>query len=158
MAGRQDWRTPPWLFEILSERFGPYKLDAAASKENSLCGESYYDGALQGGDGLNQPWIDPTFCNPPFNRAGDWAAKAHHEWSQRNVKSTLILPAGCSQRWFHEYVLNKAMVLYPTKRIQFCLPDGSPSDSANGDSMIVVYGFGVTGFCGIDLSVYGEPT
>ncbi|GAF81494.1 unnamed protein product [marine sediment metagenome] len=139
MANRQNWRTPQWLFDALNERFGPFVLDAAASKENALC-KRYHDGVRS--DGLSNSWMDRTFCNPPFSHAGDWVEKA---WGERTAmcRSVLLLPVGCSQAWFHDWVLRSktAHILYPTKRISFLLPDGTPTKNADRDTMIVTFGY-----------------
>ena len=93
---RQDWRTPPWLFKLLNEKFGFFMLDAAATGDNSLC-NVFLDKEF---DGLVQNWMDPTFCNPPFKNFGHWMEKAWLEWSERKVRSVLVGPTGCSQAWF----------------------------------------------------------
>jgi phage N-6-adenine-methyltransferase len=138
---RQDWRTPPWLFKLLSKRYGPFAMDAAAAEENTLC--SFFST-----DGLNDPWINPTFCNPPFKNFGDWVKKAHSEFFDRGVRSCLIGPVGCSQSWFHRYAKD-GVILAPTKRICFLLPDGTyPRDEVTGkptgadrDTMIYLFDY-----------------
>ena len=131
---RQDWRTPPWLFNLLDSRFGPFKLDAAATADNALCVEF-------SSDGLNDDWVSPTFCNPPFKRFGDWVKKAHTEYIRRDVKSCLLGPTACSQAWFHWYLVD-GIVLVPTSRISFCHPDGTPTKGADRDTMIYLFGYG----------------
>jgi phage N-6-adenine-methyltransferase len=140
-VSRQDWRTPPWLFAMLDRMYGPFAMDAAASEENTLC--SFFST-----DGLNDPWLNPTFCNPPFRNFGDWMRKAHSEFSCRRVRSCLIGPVGCSQSWFHKYAQD-VVVLAPTKRICFLLPDSTyPVDEKTGkptgadrDTMIYLFGY-----------------
>lgn len=117
-------------------------MDAAATGENALC-EKFST------DGLNDQWMSPTFCNPPFKRFGDWVEKAHSELVDNGVASCIIGPSACSQSWFHRY-LPDGIVLAPTKRICFLLPDGTyPRDKktgkpsgANGDTMIYLFGYG----------------
>jgi len=130
-------RTPQWLFDWLSDRYGPFQLDAAATAKNALCDE-YYDEAT---DALTHPWYDKTFCNPPFAKFGDWIAKAAHEAVERNVRSVLIAPVGCSQKWYHQ-VAARWTVLVPDRRISFCMPDGTPTSSADRDSIFILIGPG----------------
>ena len=51
---REDWRTPPWLFEMLDEEFG-FDLDAAALSKNALCGRYIHPKT----DGLAVDWHNP---------------------------------------------------------------------------------------------------
>jgi len=37
--GRQNWRTPPSVFDTLQAHFGPFDFDAAADPKNALCPE-----------------------------------------------------------------------------------------------------------------------
>jgi phage N-6-adenine-methyltransferase len=124
-------RTPRWLFDMLADRFGPFALDAAASSSNALCAAHY----TKDDSGLLRPWFDVTFCNPPFNNVGPWVSKAIDEQS-RGVSSLLILPVGCSQRWFHE-AAQTALIYFPTKRISFDNPDGTPTRGADRDTVIL---------------------
>lgn len=135
MAGRQNWRTPKWLFDRLTAEFGPFVLDAAASAENALC-DLYYDVEQ---DGLVRPWRNTTFCNPPFAQVGDWVAKAAHEATVRMVSSVVLVPAVCSQAWWHACGVD-CVAYMPTKRLRFDQPDGSPSRSADRDTIILVFG------------------
>ena len=65
--GRQDFRTPQWLFRGLEEHFMcRFTLDAAASEGNALCSRYYTELT----DGLRSPWERRTFCNPPFRDSG----------------------------------------------------------------------------------------
>ena len=155
--GKQDMRTPRWLFERLSYCFGPFALDAAASAENALCSK-FFDGSTPNLDGLLAPWIDVTFCNPPFRDAGEWVRKAIAE-AKRGARSVLIVPVGCSQSWWHEAAAH-ATIFYPTKRISFDLPDGTPTTGADRDTLILIFDSGqerVTDFAGWSFDVRGEP-
>lgn len=133
---RQARRTPRWLFDLLDRRYGPFRLDAAASRHNRMC--DAYHGPDRGSDGLIDPWADVTFCNPPFRDTGAWVRKACTEFDERGIRSVLVLPVGCSQAWFHRHLLGKHEILYPTRRINFDLPTGEPTRSADRDTLIVV--------------------
>ena len=62
---RDCWRTPPWLFAWLDERF-EFDVDLAADDENALCGMYFTPES----SALSQPWYVPSishrsvFCHP----------------------------------------------------------------------------------------------
>lgn len=64
LAKSDEWRTPSWLFEYASQRYGPFLLDAAAAKWNHQV-ESYCDKKRSG---LACTWPVRTWCNPPYSR------------------------------------------------------------------------------------------
>lgn len=138
---RQRMRTPKWLVRFLELKFAPngFDLDVAASAENAV-GKLYYD---EKANGLVGHWHGNVFCNPPFSEAGKWVEKTLLEWGRwkSGYSATLVLPVGCSQQWYHRGVLGSthATVWHPDMRINFDYPDGSPSDRADRDTMIVTY-------------------
>jgi phage N-6-adenine-methyltransferase len=100
-GGRQDWRTPAWLFRALDRIYGPFVLDAAATAETSLC-------PCYCGDGLEEPWENPTYANPPYGKerggVGAWVAKAEAE-AARGVRSVMLVDGiVASTAWFRTRV------------------------------------------------------
>src|SRR5262249_51140983 len=86
-AGRRtDWVTPWTVFADTAARYGPFELDAAAQHHNAKVA-TYYTPEM---NGLNLPWINRTFVNPPF---GAGAARStttkrrssttHTNWTRR---------------------------------------------------------------------------
>jgi hypothetical protein len=72
-SSRGDWATPRQLFQNLDDEFG-FQLDACATAETALCPTAYFE------DSLSLPWMNPTFCNPPYGRRiGVWVEKAYRE-------------------------------------------------------------------------------
>jgi len=130
----QDRRTPRWLFDLLAERFGPFALDAFAEEHNALCPR--YIGASD--DGCRQRWEDVTFANPPFALMGDAVEQAVRE-SRHGVRSVVIGPAGCSQRWYHEHAI-RGTIYVPDRRVNYDLPDGTPTHGADRDSIVIAFG------------------
>jgi phage N-6-adenine-methyltransferase len=135
-ASEQCLRTPRWLFDVLSEKFGPFALDAYASSANALC-EKFFTAET---DANAQPWEDATFANPPFDDMGSVFAKAVAEQA-RGVRSVIVSPVGCSQRWYHELAI-QGTVFVPDLRVNFDNVDGSPTSSADRDTIVVVFGRG----------------
>ena len=111
-----DYGTPQWLFDLLNAKYGPFVLDAAASADNAKC-KIYLTSAE---DGLAQPWLDPTFCNPPYGRdIWHWVDKAKRE-SEREIRSVLVIPARVETNWWHDYVLDGAHeILFVKGRIDY---------------------------------------
>jgi phage N-6-adenine-methyltransferase len=71
-GGKDEWRTPRWLFETLDGIFH-FTVDAAANAENALV-PRYWD---QGQDALQQDWSQETvWCNPPYSRPAPFLKKA----------------------------------------------------------------------------------
>ena len=52
LSDKNNFRTPEAVFRSLDEKFGPFTLDAAASKENALT-EKFYDKEV---NSLEQDW------------------------------------------------------------------------------------------------------
>jgi site-specific DNA-methyltransferase (adenine-specific) len=131
-AGRRtDWGTPWPVFTHITEHYGPFALDAAALPGNAKV-TPYY---TPDDDGLRQPWVNRTWCNPPYGRElPRWLEKAIHE-AQRDVLSVLLLPSNTDTAWFHDLVLPYADITFVRGRINFV---GSPSGNTKG-SIIAVY-------------------
>jgi len=98
---KQDWGTPPELFKELSKEFGPFRLDAATRESNPLNTLYFY---TEKDDGLKQPWMNPTYVNPPYGRGiYNWVKKAHDE-QQFGIGTVMLIPARTDTRWFHEFI------------------------------------------------------
>jgi len=132
----QGMRTPRWLFKLLEKTLGcRFALDAFASDTNALC-RRYY---TERDNGLERPWFDATFANPPFKLMGKAMAKAFYEADDRGVRSAVIGPTGCSQRWFHEIAVC-GTILVPDHRLVYLNPDGATTAGAMADTAIYVFG------------------
>jgi phage N-6-adenine-methyltransferase len=143
---KQDWKTPKWLFEALSGTFGPFVLDAAASKANALCSE-FFDEET---NGLLQPWgAGPTWVNPPFNSMDKWVDKAIEE-AHEGAKAVMLGPANVSTRWFHRALSSGATILIPDLRIAF-VDTTSLRNSPDRDTIILTWGIMNPGITTIQL-------
>lgn len=137
VESEQGHRTPPWLFQLCQRLVGqPFALDAFADAESALCAKWYGEAD----DGLVQTWKDATFANPPFRLMGQVVRKAVAEWrGRRRVRTVLLGPVGCSQRWLHE-LWPWATVYWPDKRITYLDPQGRATLGAMQDSAVYVIG------------------
>lgn len=134
----QDRRTPRWLFDFLNERFGPFHLDAFASKKNALC-EKYYTAK---DNALIKPWLDVTFANPEFDDMAGPVQKAADDGKHGSLDGTrtiMLGPVGCSQAWYHRWAI-RGTVYVPDRRISFDLPDGTPTRGADRDTIVMAFG------------------
>ena len=132
----QTRRTPRWFFEALQAQLGlTFALDAYAEPHNALC-ERFYTRET---DGNAQLWEDATFGNPEFDDMAAPLEKAVKEADERGVRSCIVSPVGCAQRWYHESAI-RGTIWVPDQRINFDLPDGTPTDRADRDTIVVTFG------------------
>lgn len=137
----QTRRTPRWLFDFLSELFGPFTCDVAADEHNALCEEHIT--AEQ--DALVVPWADRNWCNPPFRHTGRFVARAV-EQAESGKMTCMLVPVGCAQAWHHEFA-RRFTIYHPDRRISYDLPDGTPTGEDGGhgadrDTAILLIGPG----------------
>jgi len=119
--GRNDWETPPWLFEVLHQEFN-FTVDAAAQPHNAKL-PRYWTPET---DGLRQSWGgERVFCNPPYlgGRKVHWVQKAADEVCGKNCEcAVLVLPADTECFWFHDLVMTNAHELrFVRRRIHFLI-------------------------------------
>jgi len=117
----QDRRTPQWFYDFLNTHFGPFVLDAAATKANALC-EKFLSEAH---DALNVAWAPHTFCNPPFKNMGLWVDKARKE-ALKGHCVVILAPQGGAQAWYHK-IARHYTILQPNMRISYDTPEGLPT-------------------------------
>lgn len=166
---REDWRTPPWLFEMLDDEFGGFELDAAAQSKNALCPRFIAPRT----DGLHVDWRDPriysirpdivaavragemdisilrpsakrVYVNPPWSRKkpiGPWIRKMVVQSKTRGQLVVANVPANTDVAWWHDYVLPYADEIRMVKgRIKYGDPDtGEESQGAPMGTAVLVY-------------------
>lgn len=107
---KNDWCTPPWLFERLNNVFG-FTLDGAANRENALCDffSSNFNAYM---------YQDHTiFINPPFNNIEPFLTS--------NSKNfiCLLLPFRPETKLWHKLIWLNATIFVFNKRIQYIHPE-----------------------------------
>jgi len=136
---RNDWRTPPELFEAIQVRWNiEFDLDAACSAENKLCEHGY---TIEE-DSLSQDWAGRVWCNPPYGRGlGKWIEKAYEESRKPHCRSVhMLINARTDTKWWHSYVTKASMVVFLKGRVKFLHGDsGEPMNSSTAPSCIVVF-------------------
>ena len=128
-AERQDWATPPEVFDPLNEEFG-FELDACATDQNAKV-DRYY---TPEDNGLIKPWAPyRTWCNPPFGiHIGPWIKKAWWEF-QKGATVVLLVPSRTDTRWWHEYCV-QGEIRFVKGRIKF---EGAPYTAPFPCSVVV---------------------
>jgi len=127
---RTVWETPQDLFRILDDRFH-FSTDVCAIEENAKC-THYYSPEV---DGLAQTWTGTCFMNPPYGRKiGEWVEKALQS-AQGGAVVVCLLPARTDTRWWHDFVIRAAHIVFLRGRLKF----GGSKTSAPFPSVIVIF-------------------
>ena len=126
MSKTYEWETPKDFFDKLNEKFS-FTLDPCATENNAKCLKYYTIKE----DGLCQDWSNEfVFMNPPYGRdISKWVKKLSEN------KGVALLPARTDTSWFHNYIYNKAEVIFIKGRLKF----GGGKNSAPFPSMIVIF-------------------
>ena len=126
---RDDWETPPELWHLLYDDYGPLS-DPCPAKYSR--------------DGLITDWPDRNYVNPPYSRIGDnkklgmgWAAKAYNEFKAGRFV-VFLCPARTDTEYFHKYLLKCQKIRLFEGRLQFMIGD-KRGDSAPFPSMLCVF-------------------
>ena len=134
-----EWQTPPDLYKQLDDEFH-FELDACTSPDNPLGTPRFY---TEKDNGLNLPWYNPTYVNPPYGRAGKadkWIEKAYHS-AQNGITVVMLLPSRTDTNWFHRWIYNKPNVeiRFLRGRLKFVGPKYTAPNGAPFPSMVVVF-------------------
>ena len=130
----QDRRTPRWFFDALSAELGPFAADAFAAPSNALCPVFW----TKEQDALKQTWPDITFGNPEFEKMETPLAHALAQ-GEAGRRCVLLAPVTCAQGWCHELAIRGTIYL-PDARINYDLPDGTATDGADRDTVVIAFG------------------
>lgn len=128
------WKTPAWLFNALSERYG-FTVDLCAEEDDSLTPRYGFEERRAG---------DVCWMNPPHS---DTLAKLLAVLADEFTKPAALTETGCvvclvpvrtSTGWWHDCAMKADQVIFVRGRLRFSAAiDNAPSDSA-----ILVFGKG----------------
>jgi phage N-6-adenine-methyltransferase len=120
---REDWETPPAIFDPLHAEFG-FTLDAAANEANAKVPTYYSESALE------KPWQGVVWLNPPYGKQiGKWVEKAFQE-SRAGSTVVCLVPARTDSWWWHDYA-EQGEYRFIRRRIKFVgAPYNAPFPSA----------------------------
>lgn len=144
-SNRDDWETPQDFFDKLNAQYH-FTLDPCSSNTNAKCPKHY----TEQDNGLEQDWGgEVVFCNPPYSRKGGqdlWVKKCYEESLKPNTTVVALLPARTDTKRFHQYILNKAEIIWIEGRLVFEI-DGKPILDKKGrpqpapfPSMVCIWG------------------
>lgn len=113
--------TPPDLVLAVERRFGPIRLDLAATTDNRVVP------MYMGPGGFAEDALAPTvgwhhhagnlWLNPPFGNIRPWAAKCAAE-AELGAAILLLVPYTVAD-WFRDHVHRRALVLALSPRVKF---------------------------------------
>lgn len=114
-----EYETPQKLFDLLNKpySFGPFDLDAAATKDNTKC-SSYFS---IDDDGLNKDWSEykKIWINPPYSKVKEWVKKAYEESEKNNVEVVMLLPSRTDTRYWADYCMKAREIYFIKGRLKF---------------------------------------
>ncbi len=144
-SDRQDWETPPWLFNLLDKEFD-FDIDCACTVKNKLGGCTLGFAVDFGIDALKLDWhkemsafnrkkhTPAAFINPPYGKGGltgKWIQKTRDE-AQHGFIYVMLIPARTDTKAWHEIIMPQAREIRLIKgRLTFNL-DGEPVRDAKG--------------------------
>jgi phage N-6-adenine-methyltransferase len=137
-TSRDAWRTPLWLFNHLSDRFGGFVADMASDHTNNLCPRHFT--AAENSLTFDWPLDGWLWCNCPFSILGLFACK-FAEQNLRGCRIVAPVPANkTEQAWWHKYVLGQAAKTEdPDHRIEYVPPPGVASSGVGFPTSILIY-------------------
>lgn len=135
-GGRNDWQTPPELFNLLDEEF-KFEIDGAASDSNHLCSlwfdESCHDAFKADMDNRI------VFVNPPYGGLKKWI-DLFIRWAGYGNTVVALVPAAPDTAWWKLAYENAAEVRLLSGRVKFINPEtGKPDGSNTTGSTIFVF-------------------
>ena len=102
ISGHDNWATPKDMYDELNAEF---------HFTDDPC-------PIQGNGGLDREWGISVFMNPPYSKPTPWVKKAY-EQSQNGKTVVGLLRGDTSTRWFHDWVLGKADLVFVKGRLHF---------------------------------------
>jgi phage N-6-adenine-methyltransferase len=142
---RDCWGTPKEIFAAMNAEFD-FKLDAAASEENSMC--KFF--ITEEENCLTTDWIQGAsmfgmngwyaYLNPPYSDIGPFVIRAA-EMARKGVGCVMLVMADTSVGWYKEAIKTCQEVRFITGgRLAFISPEtGKPVGGNNKGSMFLIW-------------------
>ena len=133
-SDKNDWETPPEIFNPLNEEFH-FQVDVCATHKTAKCSDYFTleDNALE------HCWSiwDVCWMNPPYGRQiGKWIKKAY-DTSLSGATVVCLVPARTDTSWWHDYCM-KGEIRFLRGRVRF-LQDGKAISAAPFPSAVVIF-------------------
>ena len=143
---RDEHRTPKYIFAYADRRWGPIKVDLAASSENPLCRywitkdqdshTACWHKIDQAGPAMKDAPIESGWCNPPYSQITPWIQKAIDE-ARSDFTTIMLLPTFNGERRDKLIIDHATDIVMIVGRIGFVRPDGEKNSSNTRGSMLV---------------------
>lgn len=132
-AEKDEWETPPEIFEVAHREFG-FTVDACASAKNAKL-DRYW---TLDDDGLAQDWTGETvWMNPPYSEMETWIAKARDAGAS-GATAVCLVPSRTDVGWFWDHARH-GHVRFLRGRLSF-VDDLGNTGPAPFPSVLVVFG------------------
>lgn len=154
---KDEMRTPPWLFNLLNEKYN-FTIDAACAEGNCLCPYGFYWDAHSKEDPEGRPldalvrnwraqydhdgkFIEPRiYLNPPYGKGKiePFIKKAVYE-ADLGATVVMLLPVDMSTKWWDYMMFANEWWRIPF-RVHFYGIDGNPMKGSPWfDSIVAVF-------------------
>lgn len=140
--GKDDWMTPPGLFDQVHE-LCQFDLDACATNLDAARIDPFIDPKT---DALRVRWSNygkRVWCNPPYGRGIDkWFRKAAQACLEGCSLVSLLVYANTDTTYWRRWVANcpnTLCVVFLSPRVKFVRPDGEQATGAPKGSALVFY-------------------
>lgn len=123
-GGRDTWRTPDGLFNLLSRTFGPFTIDGAASADDAKCARYFTDAFTE------QPVGECIFVNPPYGAGWKAWIALFANWGERNTVVALVPASPDTEWWRMAHEAAYATILL-SGRVRFIDPETGKANGSN---------------------------
>jgi len=112
-------------------------LDVCATSQNTKCHEYFSCGALE--KDWNQYSDTVAYMNPPYSQSKAWVKYAYMQHVKHNMTILALLQSHTGNSYFHNYIVDKAEILFWRGRIRFLMDGVVPNYPPKFDSMFVLW-------------------
>jgi ParB family chromosome partitioning protein len=137
-TGNPEWYTPIEILDAARTVLGEFDLDPASSDraQVNVRATTYY---TKEHDGLSKPWAGRVWMNPPYAKdvVNLFTEKlaSHHE--SGDVTAAIVLVNNATEtQWFSRLAAVASAICYPTGRVRFLEPDGTPGRPLQGQAVL----------------------
>ncbi len=133
-----EWYTPKSIVDIFTKGNYDNWMDPATNEfiANKHGFKKFY---TIHDNGLNQRWEGNVWCNPPFSLKDEFIKKAREYVDTTDNKVFMLLPASLETKIWHSYILGKAKIYIPNRRIKFENPCLEKQKGSSFTSVIVEF-------------------
>jgi len=136
-SGKHEWYTPAEIVASVRVCLGVIDLDPASSAvaQAIVQASRYFTSA---DDGLTQAWSGRVFLNPPYARdvIGLFITKLTGHIDAGDVSEAVVLTNNATDTgWCDALWARASAVAFPTARVRFLRPDGTPGAPLQGQML-----------------------